>query len=88
RLVATQGHVLRTPDFLSTLLVEITVHHLDLVVDLPAAAGPTAAGLIETRRVLEGLLGEPLLPEWDDTEVALRGTGRLPSDDPRLPLIG
>jgi hypothetical protein len=64
------------------------VHHLDLVVDLPAAAGPTAAGLVETRRVLEGLLGEPLPPEWDGTEVALRGTGRLLSDDPRLPLIG
>jgi len=39
QLVTTQGHVLRTADFISTLAVEAAVHYLDLTVELPVAAG-------------------------------------------------
>jgi hypothetical protein len=74
--VRTQGHVLAVPELVSTLVVEATVHLLDLTVDLPAAEGPSEAALAETRRVLEGLHGGPL--EGADLEVVLRGTGRAP----------
>ncbi|WP_237448037.1 maleylpyruvate isomerase N-terminal domain-containing protein [Nocardioides flavescens] len=80
--VATQGHVLTVGDFVSTLIVEATVHLLDLSVDLEGAAAPPAAALAETRRVLEALEDRPtggtLPSEWDDTEAVLRATGRLP----------
>lgn len=74
--VETQDHVLAVPDLVSTLVVEATVHLLDLVVDLPGAAGPSAAALAETRRVLEGLEGGPLPREWSDEQAVLRATGR------------
>jgi len=80
--VATQGHVLTLADFLSTLVVEATVHLLDLTVDLEGAPEPPGAALAETRRVLEALQArrsrEPLPSDWDDTEAVLRATGRLP----------
>jgi hypothetical protein len=77
-LVRTQGHVISVVDLTSTLVVEATVHLLDLTVDLEGAPAPPAAALAEARRVLEGLEGGPLPPEWDDAEAVLRGTGRLP----------
>ncbi|MFC4787185.1 maleylpyruvate isomerase N-terminal domain-containing protein [Nocardioides sp. MAHUQ-72] len=99
--VSTQGHVLDVPDFVSTLVVEATVHHLDLVVELPPGAPGTAPdpeGLALTRAVLEGIHGEPLPATWDDTAAVLKGTGRLElsADDrqqlgasaDRLPLLG
>jgi hypothetical protein len=76
-LVGTQGRVLTVPDFLSTLVVEAAVHHLDLVVRLDRP-GPAVEPLAEVRRVLEGLLGAPLPTSWDDVTAARRGTGREP----------
>jgi hypothetical protein len=76
--VHTQGHVITVADLTSTLVVEATVHLLDLVVDLPAAPTPPPEALAETRRVLEGLEGGPLPADWDDTEAVLKGTGRVP----------
>jgi hypothetical protein len=76
-LVGTQGRVLTVADFLSTLVVEAAVHHLDLVVRLDRP-GPAAEPLAEVRRVLEGLLGAPLPASWDDVTAARRGTGREP----------
>jgi Mycothiol maleylpyruvate isomerase N-terminal domain len=95
--IATQGHVLTVPDFVNTLLLEVTVHHLDLVADLDAPS-PSAAALAVAREVLTGLLGHDLPGEWDDTEAVLAGTGRrtltgrdrvlLGADADRLPLLG
>lgn len=76
--VTTQGHVLRTADFVSTLVFEATVHHLDLVVELPSAPRPAEAALRVVRRVLDGLLGTPTPTSWDDVTYALKGTGREP----------
>lgn len=97
-VVSTQGHALRVDDLLSTLAVEATVHHLDLVAQLPAAGRPTASGLREVRRVLDGLLGRPEPVGWDDVRYALVATGRavltpderarLGADAGRLPLLG
>ncbi len=96
-LVATQGHVLHAGDLLSSLTVEATVHHLDLVAHLDRP-GPSAEALAEVRRVLEGLLGRALPADWDDRTAARRGTGREPltnadraelGDDARaFPLFG
>jgi len=83
RAVTTQGHVLTTADFIATLVVEATVHYLDLTVGLPAAPPPDAAGLALVRRVLDGLLGTPMPAGWDDRTCALKGTGReeITADD-------
>jgi hypothetical protein len=96
--VKTQGHVLTVADLTSSLVVEATVHLLDLTVDLPAAPSPSAAALAATRGVLEGLFGGPLPARWGDTEAVLKGTGRVPLDDAdrielgaragELPLLG
>ncbi|MBF4161475.1 maleylpyruvate isomerase N-terminal domain-containing protein [Nocardioides acrostichi] len=84
--VTTQGHVLTVRDVVSTLLVEATVHTLDLAPTL--AVRPPPEALSHTRAVLERLLGAPLPDVWDDEEAVLRGTGRLPVDDERYPLLG
>src|SRR4051794_12021685 len=76
RRVRTQGHVLTVADLLSTLCVEATIHHLDLIVDLPAARTPAAEGLAEVRRVLDGLLDGPPDVGWGDDRYARVATGR------------
>jgi uncharacterized protein (TIGR03083 family) len=72
--VTTQGHILRTRDFVATLIFEATIHYLDMTVDLPDAPDPV--GLPMVRHVLDGLLGATVT--WDDRVYALKGTGRLP----------
>jgi hypothetical protein len=73
--VRTQGHVLTLEDLASTLCVEATIHHLDLVHDLPHE-GPPAAGLAEVRRVLDGLVGAAVKVAWSDERYARVATGR------------
>ena len=70
-LVGTQGHTLAVDDLLSTLVVEAAIHHLDMVVHLPAVAGPTAAPLAEVRRVVDALASNPFPADWADEDVAL-----------------
>lgn len=86
-LVGTQGHVLRADDLASTLVVEATVHHLDLVAHLDRP-GPPPEALAEVRRVLEGLVGGPLPTGWDDATAARRGTGREPLEDADRAVLG
>jgi hypothetical protein len=83
--VSTQNHVLSVPDFVLTLVVEATIHHLDLIVNLPAPS-PTAGNLRLVRRTLTELAadisGQPARSAlartgWDDTTLALKATGRL-----------
>jgi uncharacterized protein (TIGR03083 family) len=76
--VSTQGHVLAVPDFLATLATEAAVHHLDLVVDLPAAAGPDADVLSVAADTLDGILGAARPAGWGVETYLLKGTGRLP----------
>jgi uncharacterized protein (TIGR03083 family) len=73
-VVATQGHALRVDHLASTLAVEATLHHADLVAHLDAP-GPPAAGLDEVRRVVEALLGRTL-DGWSTERVVMVGTGR------------
>jgi hypothetical protein len=76
--VVTQGHVLTSDDLLRTLCVEATIHHLDLVLDLPGSEGPAPSGLHEVRRVLDGLVGHEIATEWADERYARVATGRGP----------
>jgi uncharacterized protein (TIGR03083 family) len=88
--VETQGHVLRAKDFVATLVLEATVHHLDLIVGLPDAPEPDPEGLQVVARTLDGLFG----PEawdvigWDTTTYVLKATGRLPLDAEDLEMLG
>jgi uncharacterized protein (TIGR03083 family) len=96
--VATQGHVLAAGDFLATLAVEATIHHLDLAAGDPDLAGPSARGLAVARETFDGILGRPVPASWDDVGYALRAGGRvqLTADDrsclgalaDRFPLLG
>lgn len=84
--VTTQGHILRTSDFIATLVVEAVVHHLDLVANLGDRRAPVASALSLTERTVEGLLGRPRPHSWDPTTFILKTTGRDPltEDDQRL----
>ncbi|SEB50012.1 TIGR03083 family protein [Nocardioides exalbidus] len=86
-VVATQGHAITASDLASTLAVEATLHHLDLVAHLgPGATRPSPSGLAEARRVVEELLGRTL-DGWGDERVATVGTGRAePTDAERADL--
>jgi len=96
--VATQDHVLAAGDFLATLAVEATIHHLDLAAGDQAFAGPSGPGLDITRETLDGILGQPVPASWDDVDYALKATGRaqLTAEDrarlgalaDRFPLLG
>jgi hypothetical protein len=87
RRVRTQGHVLAADDLARTLAVEATIHHLDLVECL-AEGGPTAAGLAEVRRTLDGLTGAPLAAGWSDARYARVATGRAGATAEELAELG
>jgi hypothetical protein len=87
-LVRTQGHVLSAGDLLSTLCVEATIHHLDLVAELPGAPGPAPGGLTEVRRVLDALAGEPPAVSWSDERYARVATGRARPSGSELRELG
>lgn len=86
--VRTQGHVLRTPDFMATLTVEACVHHLDLLMSLDHGYPPASSALSITTRTLEGLLGRSVPAEWDDTMFILKATGRRGLSDSDLETLG
>ncbi|MDH6514502.1 uncharacterized protein (TIGR03083 family) [Streptomyces sp. SAI-135] len=86
--VSTQGHVLTAGDLVLTLAVEATIHHLDLVTDLPGAAGPSPAGLAAVRATLDGLLGRPVPLDWSDEHYARAATGRTPLTDAERLALG
>lgn len=92
--VHTQGHVITVAALVDTLLVEATVHYLDVTVGLKAPPAPEQA-LAHTRAVVAALYGEPLPTVLDDVTAVLVGTGRLPVDRAlfgtgadRLPVLG
>jgi hypothetical protein len=87
-VVATQGHALRTEDFIATLVFEAAVHYLDITVAFPAAEPADPAALALVRQVLDGLAGSPLPADWDDAACALKGTGRLPVSAADTELLG
>jgi uncharacterized protein (TIGR03083 family) len=79
--LATQGHVLRVPDFLATLVTEAVIHHLDMTVDLPAA-GPVARDAMGVALcTMDGLLGGGRPGLWMPEDYLLKATGRVALDE-------
>jgi hypothetical protein len=66
--------VLVAGDFLATLAVEATIHHLDLVAGDEGLAGPSGPGLTVARQTLDGTLGEPVPVGWGDVDYVLKAT--------------
>lgn len=86
--VRTQGHTISVSDFIATLAVEATIHHLDLTAHLPGSQPADSAGLALVRRTLDGLLGRPLPLDWTDEEYAVKGTGREPLSEAERRALG
>lgn len=74
-VLAFQGHVMATGDFLAMWAVELCIHHLDLAPG-DGLDGPTPESLALTRSTVEALAGGPFPAGLDDSRVALIGAGR------------
>jgi uncharacterized protein (TIGR03083 family) len=74
--VAFQAHILEVGDFVATWLVELALHHLDLLVGLPERPGPEPAALALVGETLDCLAGRPRPEPWNDLTYARKGTGR------------
>lgn len=86
-VVFTTTGPMRLDEYVATRALEVVVHHMDLraALDLPPASDPDAARLV--MQVLEGLLGGPRPRNLGRTRFIQVATGRLPSDDPRFPVL-
>ncbi|MFS8198055.1 maleylpyruvate isomerase N-terminal domain-containing protein [Streptomyces sp. CWNU-52B] len=74
--VGTRDEVLTVGDYLAVYVLEWTLHHLDLVAQLPSAAGPPAETLAAARAALERIAGTPFPASFSDRDALLVGTGR------------
>ncbi|NYI04534.1 maleylpyruvate isomerase N-terminal domain-containing protein [Allostreptomyces psammosilenae] len=86
--VSTRDEVLTVRDYLSAYVVEWTLHHLDLIAHLPAAAEPPAETLAAARASLERIAGAPIPASFSDTEALLVGTGRRAPTDAETAALG
>lgn len=79
-VASTQGQTLRVDDLLSTLALEATIHHLDLVRHLDGVTAPGPKSLAATRqvidRVAESVTGHRLPRAWAHERCVLLATGR------------
>jgi uncharacterized protein (TIGR03083 family) len=83
--VTTQGHVLNSADFVTTLVVEAAIHHLDLTLEIPAPQPRRA--LEHAVRTLDAVLGTHPDLAWSDDDYVLTATGRRPlTNDERIRL--
>ncbi|MDT7543702.1 MAG: hypothetical protein QOH48_855 [Actinomycetota bacterium] len=76
--VTTQGHVLNAADFIATLVVEATIHHLDLLANLAGKPAPATEAVFLTTATLDGLLDGPRPSHWREETYILKATGRAP----------
>jgi Mycothiol maleylpyruvate isomerase N-terminal domain len=74
--VSTRGEVLTAGDYLSAYVLEWTLHHLDLIAELPSVAGPPGETLAAARAALARIAGAPFPPSLADRDALLIGTGR------------
>ncbi|MER8044425.1 maleylpyruvate isomerase N-terminal domain-containing protein [Streptomyces sp. NPDC094032] len=87
-LVGTRGEVLTAGDYLSAYVLEWTLHHLDLIARLPAAARPPAETLAAARGSLERIAGTPFPASFTDEDALLVGTGRRTPTDEETAALG
>lgn len=74
--VSARGRTLTVRDHLGALVLEATLHHLDLVTHLPGAERPPAEGLSAAREMVERRLRIRLPQEWTDADALRVATGR------------
>lgn len=86
-LVATLRGPMALEEYAATRVVEMVVHHMDLCAALDRPPAPTPTGGKITMELLEGLLGGPRPRNMGRTRFVLAATGRIPTDDPRLPVL-
>ncbi|WP_242883949.1 maleylpyruvate isomerase N-terminal domain-containing protein [Actinomadura litoris] len=86
--VSTQDKVLTTGDYLSAYVMEWTLHHLDLIVNLPSAAEPPAESLAAARASLEKIAGVSIPATFSDTDALRIGTGRRPPTEEEKAALG
>ncbi|WP_067479146.1 maleylpyruvate isomerase N-terminal domain-containing protein [Actinomadura hibisca] len=86
--VRTRDQVLTAGDYLSAYVMEWTLHHLDLVMHLPSAAGPPAETLAAARASLEEIAGAPFPASFSDADALLVGTGRRAATDAERGALG
>jgi len=84
---------MRVDEFVASRIVEAVVHGIDLAQALGTSYFATADGIAATAAILDDLLarrttGRRPAALADDLEWILAASGRGPSDDNRLPLIG
>jgi hypothetical protein len=79
--VSTRDEVLTTCDYLSAYVLEWTLHHLDLIANLPHGATPPAEGLARSREMLETIAGAAFPVLFSDKDALLIGTGRRAPTD-------
>lgn len=86
-LIATLRGPMLLGEYLATRVLEVCVHHMDVraALDLPPVATPEAGRF--TMAILEGLLGEHRPRNLGRARFILVATGRIPSDDPRFPVL-
>ncbi|WP_031227139.1 maleylpyruvate isomerase N-terminal domain-containing protein [Streptomyces roseochromogenus] len=86
--VGTRDEVLTVGDYLSAYVVEWTLHHLDLIAHLPAAADPSAETLAAARASLEKIAGTAFPAALSDKDALLIGTGRRTPTDAEKAVLG
>jgi len=84
---------MRADEFVASRIVEAVVHGIDLAQALGSPYFPSADGIAVTAAILDDLLarrttGRRPAALSDDLNWILAASGRAPSDDNRLPLIG
>lgn len=86
-LIQTFQGPMALSEYVATRVLELVVHHMDLSRALGVGIDLDAEALAMTGDILLGLLeGDP--PEGlVGAEWVLAATGRIPSDDPRLPVL-
>ena len=87
RLITSVFGPIRVDEYLATRLVEVVIHHADVRAALDVAPAPTPLAGRLTAELLEGLLGAPRPRNLGRVRFLLVATGRLPSDDPRFPVL-
>jgi Mycothiol maleylpyruvate isomerase N-terminal domain len=78
--VGTQGLVLRVSDFLSTLVTEAVIHHLDMTLELPDAPSPAPEAVEIAVSTMDGLMSDDAVrpASWSAIDYLLKASGRLP----------
>jgi hypothetical protein len=84
---------MRADEFVASRILEAVVHGIDLAQALGSPYFATADGIAVTAAILDDLLarrttGRRPAALSDDLDWILAASGRAPSDDNRLPLIG